>query len=273
MCGWRLDRKTVREGIGMQIGCCVELQYYDAVAAAGFDTITLPAKEVAAWSEQTFCKVLEQVKSGPLKLMGLNAFCPSTLKLNGEGYSTRAVRAYSEPLLQRASRLGIHYVGIGAPASRNIAKGSDPAQALEQFHESVHTICALAHAYGIEILLESVCTAECNFITRTYEADALLHMWQIPNLKLVYDVYHEMWEQEPPSRIAEFAEQIRVVHLARAHEGKRFYPNDTGLDFCAPYIDALRACGYQGEICMEAFEGNVTEGILQSGRCMQVLRG
>ncbi|MEG1550063.1 MAG: TIM barrel protein [Ruthenibacterium sp.] len=256
----------------MQIGCCVGMQYYDDVKKAGFDTIALPAKEVAAWSETEFETMCKRIKTGQLAVRSLNAFCTNALKLSGKSYNAQAVYAYAQPLIMRAWKLGVQFIGIGAPASRNIQEGDSAARCMQQFHEAITILCEIAAPYKIEILLESVCSAECNFITRTAEANRLVRLWNIKNLHLVYDVYHEMWEGQSPKQIPDFADEIKVVHLAREENGARFYPNQEGLHFCMPYIHALQLAGYQGEICIEAFEGDVKQGIARSAESMNFLR-
>ena len=86
---------------------------------------------------------------GPLEHISLNSFCPASLRLHGAGYSHDAVLQFTRTVLERGNRLGFRYLGIGAPASRNLLPGEDPAQAMEEFRQVIGDICALAAQYGI----------------------------------------------------------------------------------------------------------------------------
>ena len=50
----------------MKIGCCIDLSHYDTLAALGYETIALAAKDVAAWDEQAFEAAKGKLQAGPL---------------------------------------------------------------------------------------------------------------------------------------------------------------------------------------------------------------
>ena len=173
--------------------------------------------------------------------------------------------------MERGNRLGFRYLGIGAPASRNLLPGEGPAQAMEEFRQVIGDICALAAQYGMEILMESVCSVECNFITTTRQALRFVREMRCKNLHLVYDIYHEFMERQPVSVIDEAADEIRVVHAAQNANQKRAYLFPDQSEVFRPYWQALQKVGYAGEWNVEAFEGDCTEGLRQTMKTMQLL--
>jgi len=252
----------------MIIGCCTELRYYDQLAAAGYESINLPAKVLADWDEAELEYAYQKLKNGPLKTISLNMFCPPELKLAGPGYDGEKLRRHMEKIAAKGSRLGFRYVGIGGPASRCLLPGEDPATHMAQFCDCLRILCEVAEAYGMEILVEPVCRVEGNFLTTIREGLALVRELQLPNLHLVYDIYHEYMENQPLSVIEEALEEIRVVHIAQPVGNARGYLDAEQLELYRPYWDALTAAGYQGEWSIEAFLGDPAE---EFGKSMQVI--
>lgn len=249
----------------MLFGCCTTIENYALVAEAGFDTITLAAKDMAAMDRPTFANAKQTLAGGPLKALSLNAFCTADVRLNGPGYSAQSLEAYAAPLFARAAELGIGSVGVGSPASRNLPSGEGYATSMAQFEEGMATLCRLAKPYGIDVLLEAVCDVECNFITTTPQALAVVRRLALPNLHLVYDIYHAAMMEEPLSNIGEAAGEIRVVHIAQdVGRGQRHYLDRRHIDAYRPYLQQLREAGYQGEVCLEAFYGDPQTEFAQS---------
>lgn len=249
----------------MLFGCCTTIEHYDEVAAAGYGAITLAAKDVAAMDAAAFDRARDIISGGPLRALSLNSFSGSDVRLNGPDYSPEALKRYAVPLLERAGALGIRYVGIGAPASRNLETGADAAEATARFEEAMALLCRLAAPLGIDILMEAVCDIECNFITTTTEALALVKRLALPNLHLVYDIYHARMMREPLDNIDSAASEIRVVHIAQdVARGQRHYLDEAHIEEYRPYLARLRDAGYMGEVSLEAFHGEVAEELPKS---------
>lgn len=257
----------------MKIGCCIDLSHYDTLAALGYETIALPAKDVAAWDEQAFEAAKGKLQAGPLQTVSLNSFCTPALRLNGAGYDPKKLEAYMQALSARANGLGYRYIGIGAPQSRNVSAGQDRRRALDEMREAFEILCDAAAPHGIEVLMESVCSVECNLVTTTREAAAFIQGARRSNLHLVYDVYHEAMEGQSVDVIRDVADEIRVVHIAQdVNHGQRAYLDEEHLAAYRPYWDMLTRVGYQGEWNIESFVGNVEAGLKNSMTVTKRLR-
>lgn len=248
----------------MILGCCIGMEWYDTLAENGYQSIALAAKDVAAWDEAAFESNQKKLASGPLQTISLNSFCPQDLRLDGKGHDPEKLRAYMERLAPRAASLGFRYLGIGAPASRNIDADDDRAACLAQFKDSLRLMCEVAAKHDLEILLESVCSLECNFITTTNEAYDIVSELRLSNLHLVYDIYHEVMEGQPIEVIDRVADEIRVVHIAEDESGKRAYPDAAHAADYKKYWDRLLALGYTGEWNPECFTGDPAVKLAES---------
>lgn len=245
----------------------------DTLAALGYETIALAAKDVAAWDEQAFEAAKRKLQAGPLQTVSLNSFCTPALRLNGAGYDPKKLEAYMQALSSRANGLGYRYIGIGAPQSRNVSAGQDRRRALDEMREAFEILCDAAAPHGVEVLMESVCSVECNLVTTTREAAAFIQGVRRSNLHLVYDVYHEAMEGQSVDVIRDVADEIRVVHIAQdVNHGQRAYLDEEHLAAYRPYWDMLTRVGYQGEWNIESFVGNVEAGLKNSMTVTKRLR-
>lgn len=111
----------------MKLGTCVPLEQYETLVDCGYQSIALAAKDVAAWSEAELAHARRILTQGSLERISFNRFCPETLRLHRPGYSREAVRQFTKTVLERGHLLGFRYLGVGAPASRNLLPGEDPA--------------------------------------------------------------------------------------------------------------------------------------------------
>lgn len=255
----------------MLIGCCAPFEQAKLLSNLHYDTITLAASEVATWSCEEAGRVKETLDIYDLQCNSLNSFCESSLCLTGAGFSKERVREYANKLAVPASQLGISYIGIGAPASRNVNEPGERGMAMVQFHEAMEEICEIFKKYGIEVLLESVCNRECNFITTVKEAFAFVQEAGLPNLHLVYDIYHEQVMNQPIQVVEEAAEEIRVIHIAEDCAESRYYLSRKRAGEHRKYWNALKNIGFQGEFTVEAFVGGTVKGIEESRQVIRLI--
>lgn len=257
----------------MELGCCIGMEYYDTVAAAGYRSIALSGVELTNMDESVFQSGKKKILSGPLAVHSINNFCPPALRLTGSGFDANKLADYSNLLFRRASDIGAQYIGIGSPVSRSTRAGESPLTAIEELERSLNILCCLAKNYGLTILLESVCSLECNLVTYTHEAAQLVRKMSLDNLGLVYDIYHAQMMKEDPEYILEIPDLIHVVHIAQNHNGKRIYLREKNLPEYVPYFKALNKIGYRQECNLECFASNVEEELPRSKKILDRILG
>lgn len=248
----------------MLIGCCTTIDRYDALRELGYQAIALAGRDVAAMDDQTFSQAAEAIKAGPLVMTSLNAFCPPSLHLNGPDADLRAVRDYTRRLCARAQAMGVQSIGVGSPASRSVPEGYPPEQAIAEFGRSLAEICEIAADDRMEVLLEPLARLECNCVNTTLEALELIHQLKLPNLHLLYDIYHACLMGEPLEWLELAAPEIRCAHISGAEGGEHTYLSPRCMKPLRPYVQALARSGYQGQLLLEAFSGDPERGPRQS---------
>ena len=255
----------------MKFGCCISSAHYDLVAANGYSSIAFPGVELAGASDAEFESIAAKVASGKLEVHSVNSFCPGALRLTGADVDPPAIEAYCRKLFPRAAKLGAKYIGIGAPVSRSTRPGESTEAALADLEKSLTLLCKIAEEYGLSIALESVCSLECNVITRTEEAAEMVRRLALPNLVLVYDIYHAHMMHEDPDYILQVGDLIKVAHIAQDMDNKRGYLREENYAEYLPYIKNLAAVGYEGECNMESFIGDLAEEFPRSKKILDQL--
>lgn len=237
----------------MRYGCCAPLDQYELVKAAGFDSMVLAATEVIEMEEDELRRVREMMAQDHISCTALNGFCEADLILCGEGFEEEAVAVYAKRLMPRAAALGITMIGIGAPKSRVVANMKELPQDMKQFETSIRILCEEAAKWNMEILMESVCTLQCNFITTNQESCEFVRRLNLDNLFMVYDTYHAYMMRENPAYIHECADKIHIVHVCENKDNQRYYLTEENEEQLRPYLAEIQAVGYDGEVAVESF--------------------
>jgi len=255
----------------MKFGICATIADYETVKQAGYDAIALAGKDIAAMSDSDFKQACAVVSAGSLRLTNLYAFCTPPTILAGAGHDLQVLRQYTEKVFGRSKELGICYAGIGSPPSRVRPEGFPLEQMNAQMADSLKLLCEVGDKYGVEILLEAVCTqSNCSYITRTSEALEMISSLKLPNLNLVYDIYHAFMMGEGPEPILEAGSLIKVAHVSGNVGNVRGFLTETNSQEYYPYVQALKKIGYTGELNIEPNSGDITKeavpslGILRS---------
>jgi len=235
------------------LGCCTSIENYDLVATSGYQSIILPATEIVDMNNKNLQRVKQIIENGPLKCETLNSFCTPSLKLCGNNYDPDALDTYCLYLAKKAYYLGIHNIGIGAPKSRSLEDGFSRTIGYQQIKKSIRIISNIFKKYNINVLLEPVCSLECNFITTTVEALALINELRLENLFLVYDLYHAQAEGESIIPLYNASEKIKVVHIAENINNERRYLRSDYIEKHKPFARVLIEISYDGEVAIEAF--------------------
>ncbi len=88
----------------MKIGYCAPACYIREVKEAGFDYIELPLCSIAAETDQSFEKILAQLKSENLPCLASNMFLPKSVRVTGNDVNLKTAAAYCETALSRTQR-------------------------------------------------------------------------------------------------------------------------------------------------------------------------
>lgn len=224
---------------------------YRFIKEIGYDYIEFSVGNLMAMSDEDMEKAVKYYQQGLVKVEASNGFIPGTMALTGETVDKEAIRGYLEKSLKRAASLGVKIVVFGSGAARRIPDGFPEEQAKKQLDEFMILAEGIARPLGITIVIEPLNHKETNVFLTVTESSKTVRRLNLPNLKVLADLYHTYVENEEPQVLKEQADILYHVHVAE--------PEKRGIPVEHPYLAAcgevLRMTGYSGGISIECRAG------------------
>lgn len=255
----------------MEIGCCAPIERYTQIVSAGYDYVEFPAWEVASLTELQLQAVIRSIEEKGVPCLRLNAYCKGIPVIVGEGYSRENTLRYAETLMEKAARLQVQCVGIGAPSARNLPAGFDRALADRQCEEFLRTTAEVAAGYGVHVLVEAVQRGMCNYMNRTEEALRMVQKLNMEHVGLVVDLYHMQTEQEDWDTLETYIPWTRHMHVSTVGAGLArglYGPGDQAE--CERTFCAIAKSGYRGTVSIEPDASALTPEATQTA--LQLMR-
>ena len=255
----------------MQLGCCVPIEKYELAAALGYDYAELPAWEVQLLEPRQLEALLERMEKTRLPVPRLNAYCGGVPAIVGEGVNDESTRAYARSLMKKAAALGVATIGIGAPSARVLPSGFDPHEADRQCERFLRITAEEAAPYHITLLLESIHSGACSYINRLSQAADMVRRVNLPQVRLMADLYHMDVQGEPFALLAPYAQDIRHVHVSTAGEGlARGLYGAKDAAACAEAFRAIQSIGYDGTVSIEPDASALSEESMKTA--LEIMR-
>lgn len=249
----------------MKFGCCLNMvstrpdgtgmEWLGDLAAFGFDYVELPLAQVMDLDEAGFAQLKQRLSDSGIPCQTCNNFFPTTLRLTGPEADMPRVMDYVERALTRAEALGAEYVVFGSGPAKQVPEGFPMEDGYRQVVDLLKQVGPVARKHGITIVIEPLRRAECNLINSFAEGVQLARDADDPNVKVLVDFYHMTEEGEPVQHLLDDGRQwLRHVHFA--NPTGRVYPVSPEEADYAPFIQALRAVGYDLRVSCEAYAPN-----------------
>lgn len=271
----------------MRFGCCGSLvaagpdrtgvEVVERLAEYGYDYIELPLAEMMALDGGAFRALRARVEASGLRCEACNNFFPGKIRLTGPETDPAGIREYYLRALDRAAELGAQVVVFGSAGAKRVPDGFPMERAWEQVLEVTRGAGAEAARRGITIAIEPVRRPDCNIINTFEEGVFMAQQAGMDSVKVLVDIYHLECERESPNAVRRWgAEYLRHVHFSNPaipeidgvvapeniramFEGEldrrgwwRTWPSFPEEWDYVPFIQALKGCGYDGRVSIEA---------------------
>lgn len=247
----------------MRFGCCSNMvaegaegtgiEIIEKMAEYGFDYIELPLAQMMALSDEQFAALKERVNNSKIRCETCNNLFPATIKLTGPKVDKEQIETYCKRALKRAGELGVEYVVFGSGPAKNVPDGFPMGKGYRQVVNLLEGIALVAKENNIIIAIEPLRKFECNLINTFKEGCQLAKEVCSPHVRVLVDYYHLTQEQEPIQHILDLGREY-LVHTHFAKNEGRVYPENMAEDSAyRPFIDALKAIGYEGRVSCEAY--------------------
>lgn len=240
--------------IRIKAGCTLQTPS-DIMSAAecGFDYLEFMGKYLVSLSQNEFLSLQKKAEACSVRVLGMNGYCPETLKMAGPGFTPESIRKYAAECAQRGALLGAELVGIGSPKSRNLPAGYPRAEAVRQLKEFLKITAEEFGKYGMSVCLEPLAPCYCNFINYLPEAMAIVEDLGLENLGLVVDFYNMEFVNEADLDLKSFVKLIRHAHISDddGSYDRRSYLKLEKKGIHTERIHRLYDRGYKGAITLE----------------------
>jgi sugar phosphate isomerase/epimerase len=236
----------------MKFGLCTPAENIPALHKLGYDFIELRGIDIRKADWQKIRDIAAMAERFAIPCSGFNAYCGKDLPIVGPDFDPAAVRAYAQDVCEKGAMLKIKTVGIGSPRARRLPDGFPADEADRQMEEFLVITAQEAAKYGQFVLLESLNTKICNYLTATPDALAMVRRMALPNLAIVLDFYHMNVMSEDVTQIAEYMPFVRHLHISGlSRAGVRTFLRAEELNFSRSCLQAAQKSGYDGTISVE----------------------
>ncbi|MEY8339238.1 sugar phosphate isomerase/epimerase [Lachnospiraceae bacterium 62-35] len=255
----------------MEFGYCTTFDHYLLLEKLGYDYIELAGREVVEYDKARLDEMAEVFRNGKVKCCGFNSAVPGNIPIVGEGYDRKISREYAKRLCAVGEKLGIRGIGIGSPASRRLPYGYDVGIADRQAEEFLRIFGEEAASCGITVFWEHLNPTEGNYGLTWNHGIELVKRVDLPNVKLVCDLFHIEINRESLRDLEQAPALISHVHMAQLKGIRRLGLCPEYKEQYRKFIRKLGSLGYDGVISIEAFAGSVEEEAARSIKLLQEL--
>ena len=161
------------------------------------------------------------------------------------------VRDYLYNLIKYTSDLNISTLVMGAGGARNLPSPDKYDNVIEQMADICkYAISPVLDHFGVILALEPLRQDETNMINRTDEGVAVAKLANVPNIKVMADLYHVAKEDTSLEDFVNYKGYIRHSHIGKPQP--RVMPSEgDGYDY-KPFFEALRSADFNGRMSVEA---------------------
>lgn len=249
----------------MKFGCCLNMvsvcpdgtgmEWLRDLAELGYDYAELPLAQMMELDDPAFEVLRRQLKDAGIPCLACNNFFPPMLRLTGAEVDERRIMAYVERALVRAETLGVECVVFGSGPAKRVPVGFSMEEGYHQVVRLLRRVGPAARKHGITVVIEPLRQAECNLINTFAEGVHLARDTDDPNVKVLVDFYHMTVEKETVEHLLD--DGCRWLHHVHfANPSGRVYPATAAEANYHPFIQTLRAIGYDRSISCEAYAPN-----------------
>ena len=161
------------------------------------------------------------------------------------------VRDYMYNLISSTSDLNLSTLVMGAGGARVLPSPDKYDNVVQQMADICkYAISPVLDEFGIILALEGLRKNETSMMNRTDESVLIAKTANVPNIKVMADLYHVIGEGEDLADFVNYKGYIRHSHIGKP--SPRVMPsNGDGYDY-KPFFDALRSANFNGRLSVEA---------------------
>lgn len=245
------------------------------------EKILLAKKAGAEYIEANFCDLskandeainefLDFSKIENIPCLTANCMFPGELKLVGPGVDYAAIDEHLDRAGEKFAMVGGQTVVFGSSSSRRCPDGWSYDVATEQLVKvCAEHIAPYMKKHGIICAIEPLNRKECNVITTAKRGFEICKAANVPEVKLLIDMYHFDTEKEALESILDYKGYIQHIHIANARNERKLPKISDTTDYKA-FIDTLIKAEYAPKLI--SLEGRCENFFEEAKEAFEVLK-
>lgn len=252
----------------MEIGVCTSIDKLDILDKLGYDRLELNIGAISEMDEAELEALKKRLDGRNIRVMSGNCMFHGSLPQIYQDEGLETIRTYLAMVMPKLKHLGITTAVFGSGWHRRMPEEMAPEKRRQIILNLLTVMEAEARKNGITVAVEPLNKKETNMLLTTEEAMTYILELQLPNLRLLVDLYHFYCEDEPLDRIGQYGPYIKHVHIVEP-TGRTFMRQSDAYDYSA-FVKALRDAGYDGALMFEGGGEDFNAGITET---YPILRG
>ena len=242
----------------MKIGVCSPIDRIDHLENLGYDQLELSIGAISEMNEEELAALKRRIDGRKIRVLSANCMLHGSLPRLYEDAGLEKAREYLAMVMPKLKYLGITTAVFGSGGHRRMPDEIPPEKRREIIRGVLVIMEEEARKNGVTVVIEPLNKKETNMLLTTEESMTYIKELDLPNLKLLVDLYHFYCEGEPVDRIYEYGHYIKHIHIAEPTR-RDFLREDDEYDY-TPFFDALKAVGYDGAVMLEGGQGDYDAG-------------
>lgn len=253
----------------MEIGVCTSIDKLDLLDKLGYDRMELNIGAISEMNEAELAELKERLDGCNIRVKSGNCMFHGSLPQVYLDEGLEKIRAYFAMVMPKLQFLGITTAVFGSGWHRRMPEDMALEERRKILLNLLTVMEAEARKNGITVAIEPLNKKETNMLVTTEEAMSYIMELQLPNLRLLVDLYHFYCEGEPLDRIGKYGPYIEHVHIVEP-TCRTFMRRDDAYDYGA-FVKALRDAGYDGALMFEGGGENYDTGITETYPILRAL--
>jgi len=238
-----------------KFGVCVKFRDREKLLSAkesGADYYELGFCDLASGSDDEVKEFIDFNKSYGLPCPAANSMFPGELKLVGPDVDYVKIDEYLDFASERFASVGGETVVFGSGPARRCPDDWSYDKATEQLvRVCAEHIAPYMRKNSLTCAIEPLRSCECNVITTAKRGFEICKLANVPEVKLLIDLFHFDTEKEDRESILDYKGYLQHIHIASATNDRKYPKPDDGTDY-QQFFDMLRKVDYSvGRISLE----------------------
>lgn len=246
----------------MTIGVASGPDRLDKLNALGYDRIELGVSQIVELPPDGIQRLKRRLAEKTVALRSCNCLIPGGFTPLYRDEGLRDSRAYLTRVMPILADVGVQTAAFGSGWFRRMPDDLPHTRRHALVRDFLVLAASIARESGITLAVEPLNRGETNILNTTDEATAYLRELELPNLKLLVDLYHFYQVGEPLEHLYACAPYIRHIHIAEPTR-RDFVRRTDAYDYAA-FFRVLKEIGYDGAVILEGGKGDFDAGATET---------